>query len=341
MKTSAYSKAGVDIDAKMKGIASIKALVRSTATRGVQNEIGAFGGFFASPGNGQSLVASTDGVGTKIKIACMAGRHDTVGQDIVNHCTDDILVHGAVPLFFMDYVGSSKFRPEVFKQIITGICIACRQNGCALLGGETAEMPGLYPEYEYDLVGTIVGVVDKKNMITGAGIRSGDVIIGLHSSGLHTNGYSLARKVIFETAGLHHDDRLPGARCSVADALLAVHRSYLKPVQLLMKRITIKGMAHITGGGFADNIARILPGKTCAVIDTAAWKVPPVFAFIKEAGKVENEEMYRVFNMGIGLTIFVSPSDVTRAMKCLATAGEKPVIVGKVETGKTPVRLTF
>lgn len=336
---SAYAAAGVDIDAKMAGIASIKALAKATRTAGVLNTIGQFGGFFASPGKDKILVASTDGVGTKLKIACMAGRHDTVGQDIVNHCVNDILVQGAVPLFFMDYVGLSRFDARTFHDVVAGLCKACRENGCALLGGETAELPGLYPPGEYDLVGTIVGVVDRASVINGSGVRAGDVMIGLPSSGLHTNGYSLARRVIFDKAGLQLNDRLPGTHRRVVDALLAVHRSYLKPVTALMKAVTIRAMAHITGGGFPDNVPRVLPQGVTAVFDRAAWKVPALFEFIQEAGGVDREEMYRVFNMGIGLVIVVRPADAPAALASLRKSGSRPRVIGRIEKGADRVRL--
>ena len=336
---SAYAAAGVDIDSKMKGIASIRKMVKSTRTAGVLNEIGSFGGFFASPGKDTILVASTDGVGTKLKIAEMARRHDSVGQDIVNHCVNDILVQGATPLFFMDYVGISKFEGWIFEQVVSGLCKACRENGCALLGGETAEMPGLYPPGEYDLVGTIVGVVDRKKVITGKSIRPGDVLIGLPSSGLHTNGYSLARKVIFETAKLKPADLFPGSRKTVADVLLAVHTSYLKPVSTLLKTVAIRGMAHITGGGFPDNVPRVLPADVNAVFDRASWVVPEVFQFIQRVGKVDREEMYRVFNMGLGMVVVVRKQDVEKSLTILKKAGTKPVLVGWIEKGSRHVRL--
>jgi phosphoribosylformylglycinamidine cyclo-ligase len=336
---SAYAAAGVDIDQKMAGIASIKKMVKTTKTAGVLNDIGQFGGFFASPGKDKVLVASTDGVGTKLKIATMARRHDTIGQDIVNHCIDDILVQGATPLFFMDYVGISKFDGNMFTQIVKGLCKACKEGGCALLGGETAEMPGLYPPEEYDLVGTIVGAVDKKNVINGRTVRPGDVMIGLPSSGLHTNGYSLARKVIFETAKLKINDPFPGTKKTVADVLLAVHRSYLKPVTSLMKTIKIRAMAHITGGGFPDNVPRVLPDSMDAIFDRSAWTIPPVFEFIQKAGKVDREEMYRVFNMGIGMVIVVRRQDVLPALSILRKAGEKPAVIGWITKGTRKVRL--
>ncbi len=336
---SAYAAAGVDIDAKMSGIAAIKKMVKTTATPGVLNDIGQFGGFFASPGKDKVLVASTDGVGTKLKIACMAGRHDTVGQDIVNHCVDDILVQGAVPLFFMDYVGISRFDGDIFREVVAGICKACRENGCALLGGETAELPGLYPAGEYDLVGTIVGVVDRKAVINGSGVRPGDVLIGLPSTGLHTNGYSLARRVIFDEAELKIGDELPGTGRTVADTLLAVHRSYLKPVVALMRRVRIRAMAHITGGGFPDNVPRVLPDGVTAVFDRAAWKVPALFEFIQRVGQVDREEMYRVFNMGIGLVVMVRAADAGLALQVLRKAGSRPVVIGRIEKGADRVRL--
>ena len=336
---SAYAAAGVDIDQKMAGSASIKKMVKSTRTPGVLNEIGSFGGFFASPGKDKILVASTDGVGTKLKIAAMAGKHDTIGQDIVNHCVNDILVQGAVPLFFMDYVGISKFEGWIFEQVVSGLCKACRENGCALLGGETAEMPGLYPPKEYDLVGTIVGEVDRWRVVTGKSIRPGDVMIGLPSSGLHTNGYSLARRVIFELAKLKIDDVLPGTNKTVEDVLLAVHRSYLRPVTTLMKSIQVRGMAHITGGGFPDNVPRVLPDDVNAVFDRASWIVPEVFKFIQRVGKVDREEMYRVFNMGIGMVVVVRKQDLDKSIAILRKTGSKPVIVGWIEKGSRTVRL--
>lgn len=339
MKKSAYAAAGVDIDQKMKGIASIKKMVKSTRTSGVLNEIGSFGGFFASPGKDKILVASTDGVGTKLKIAAMAGKHDTIGQDIVNHCVNDILVQGATPLFFMDYVGISKFEGWIFEQVVSGLCKACRENGCALLGGETAEMPGLYPPKEYDLVGTIVGQVDRREVVTGKAIRPGDVMIGLPSSGLHTNGYSLARRVIFDQAKLKINDILPGTNRKVAEVLLAVHRSYLKPVTNLMKSVKVRGMAHITGGGFPDNVPRVLPDNVNAVFDRAAWEVPEVYNFIQRVGKVDREEMYRVFNMGIGMVVIVRKQDVEKSVGVLRKAGARPVLIGWVEKGARSVRL--
>jgi phosphoribosylformylglycinamidine cyclo-ligase len=336
---SAYAAAGVDIDSKMSGIQSIKKMAAATATAGSIGGIGNFGGLFSAPGKDQLLVASTDGVGTKLKVATLAKRHDTVGQDLVNHCVNDILVQGATPLFFMDYVGLSRFDSEVFRQVVSGLCKACREAGCALLGGETAELPGLYPPGEYDLVGTIVGVVDRKAVINGSGVRPGDVLIGLPSSGLHTNGYSLARRAIFEQAGLAIDDELPGTGRRVSDLLLAVHRSYLKPVTALLPRVRVRAMAHITGGGFPDNVPRVLPDGVCAVFDRSAWKVPALFEFIRTAGRVDREEMYRVFNMGIGLVIMVRAADAGAALQSLRRSGSRPVVIGRIEKGAERVRL--
>ncbi|MBU4201423.1 MAG: phosphoribosylformylglycinamidine cyclo-ligase [Verrucomicrobia bacterium] len=349
--SSAYTAAGVNIDNKMSALKAVKKMVKTTAVPGLLSEIGAFGGMFAAPGRDKALIASTDGVGTKLKVAVMAGRHDTVGQDIVNHCVNDILVHGAAPLFFLDYFGTARFQANAFKQVVAGICKACRENHCALIGGETAEMPGLYPPGEYDLVGTIVGVMDRKKIITGKTIRPGDILIGLPSSGLHTNGYSLARKIIFDKAGLGIRDKFPGANRSVADVLLAVHRSYLKPVQRLtcppgraqrgrlVKRVVIRGMAHITGGGFPDNVARVLPKSVNAVFDRSSWTVPPVFRFLQERGRVDRDEMYRVFNMGIGLVIVVRPADKKTALTVLKQAKAGPVEIGWIENGSGIVRL--
>ena len=342
---SAYAASGVDIDNKMAALRAVKKLVRSTKAPGLLGEIGSFGGFFAAPGKDQVLVASTDGVGTKLKVAGMAGRHDTVGQDIVNHCVNDILVHGARPLFFLDYFGTARFKGSIFQAVVKGLCKACRANGCALIGGETAEMPGLYPPGEYDLVGTIVGVVSRKAIITGKTIRPGDVLIGLKSAGLHTNGFSLARKIIFEQEKLKIRDILPGTGrivgtvCRVGDALLAVHTSYLRPVQRLMKRVTIRGMAHITGGGFYDNVPRILPKTVDAVFDRSAWTVPPLFKFLQERGRVARDEMYRVFNMGIGMVIIVRSADQAKALAVLKAAGAAPRLIGRIEKGFGAVQM--
>ena len=313
---SAYAAAGVNIDAKMAALKAVKTMVATTKTVNVVGGIGSFGGLCRLPQGSPKdtlLVASTDGVGTKLKVAHMAGVHDTVGEDLVNHCVNDILVQGAKPLFFMDYVGASKIDGGVFQQIVSGLCKACKENNMALLGGETAELPGLYPANEYDLAGTIVGTVSKSQVITGQSIRAGDVVVGLPSGGLQTNGYSLARKVFFDICQMSPLDKLPGTNQTVGEALLAVHRSFLKPVsRLLDNKIKINGMAHITGGGFQDNIPRVLPKAVACEIDRTAWEVPTIFKFIERQGKVDHDEMYRVFNMGVGYVLIVPKTSLPR-----------------------------
>ena len=332
---SAYAQAGVDIDAKMGAVGSIAQMVASTKTQNVLGGIGSFGGLFKVPaGKDQILVASTDGVGTKLKVATLANRHDTVGQDIVNHCVNDILVQGAKPLFFMDYVGASKVDPAQFKSIVSGLCKACKENKMALLGGETAEMPGIYPLGEYDLVGTIVGVVSRKNLVTGKSIRAGDVILGFPSGGLQTNGFSLARKIIFDICQYSCKDRLPGTDMTFGEALLSVHRSFLRPVQALMQRVHITGMAHITGGGFQDNIPRVLPKCVNAEIDRSSWEVPTIFKFLQNQGKVDIDEMYRVFNMGIGFVVVVPKRELQKAKNVLNAQHQKYYEIGVIRKGK-------
>ncbi len=333
---SAYAQAGVNIDNKMSALTAIKSMVGSTRTANVIGGIGSFGGLHKVPtGREMILVASTDGVGTKLKVAAMMNKHDTVGQDIVNHCVNDILVQGAKPLFFMDYVGAAKFDGNQFKQIVSGLCKACKENHVALLGGETAEMPGLYPQGEYDLVGTIVGCVSKRNLITGKSIRAGDVMIGLPSGGLQTNGFSLARRVIFDLDQHSWQDRLPGTNQTFGEALLAVHRSFLKPVAKLMERkVKINGMAHITGGGFPDNLPRVLPKAVNAEIDRSSWEVPTIFKYIQNRGKVDTEEMYRVFNMGIGFVIIVPKNQVEKATNILKAQHQSYSIIGVIRKGK-------
>ena len=335
-KKSAYAAAGVNIDVKMDAVGSIKQMVASTKTKNVIGNIGAFGGLHKVPtGREMILVSSTDGVGTKLKVAAMMNKHDTVGQDIVNHCVNDILVQGARPLFFMDYVGTSKVDPAQFKAVVTGLCKACKENHMALLGGETAEMPGLYPAGEYDLVGTIVGCVPKKRLITGKSIRAGDVIIGFPSDGLQTNGFSLARRVIFDLGQHSWKDKVPGTDQTFGDALLAVHKSFLRPVaKLLDRKIRVTGMAHITGGGFCDNIPRVLPKCVNAEIDRSSWTVPTIFKFIQNQGKVSDEEMYRVFNMGIGFVVIIAKKDLVKATNILRAQHQPYSVVGVIRKGK-------
>jgi phosphoribosylformylglycinamidine cyclo-ligase len=332
---SAYAQAGVNIDNKMSALTSIKTMVAGTKTPLTLGGIGSFGGLHKVPqGKDQILVSSTDGVGTKLKIAAMMNKHDTVGQDIVNHCVNDILVQGAKPLFFMDYVGAAKFDGPQFKQIVSGLCKACKENKMALLGGETAEMPGLYPVGEYDLVGTIVGHVSKKDLITGKSIRAGDVIVGLPSGGLQTNGFSLARRVIFDLCQYSWKDKLPGTNQTFGDALLAVHKSFLKPVSRLMDlKVKINGMAHITGGGFPDNLPRVLPKCVNAEIDRSSWDVPTIFKFIERQGKVSRDEMYRVFNMGIGFVIVIPKTELKRLQNCFRAIRQPYSVIGVIRKG--------
>lgn len=332
---SAYAQAGVNIDVKMNAVGSIKQMVASTKTSNVIGGIGAFGGLHKVPtGKGMILVSSADGVGTKLKVAAMMNKHDTVGQDIVNHCVNDILVQGAKPLFFMDYIGTAKVDPVQFKNVVSGLCKACKENKMALLGGETAEMPGLYPAGEYDLVGTIVGCVKKSDLITGKSIRAGDVIIGFPSGGLQTNGFSLARRVIFDLCQYSWKDKLPGTNQTFGEALLAVHKSFLKPVsKLLERKIKITGMAHITGGGFPDNIPRVLPKAVNAEIDRDAWEVPTIFKFIQNQGKVDRDEMYRVFNMGIGYVVILPKSQLAKATNILKAQHQPYSIIGVIRKG--------
>ena len=333
---SAYAQAGVNIDVKMGAVSSIKAMVAATKTANVLGGIGAFGGLHKVPtGKDMILVASTDGVGTKLKVAAMMNKHDTVGQDIVNHCVNDILVQGAKPLFFMDYVGTSKVDPAQFKSVVAGLCKACKENHMALLGGETAEMPGLYPQGEYDLVGTIVGCVKRKDLITGKSIRAGDVMIGFPSGGLQTNGFSLARRVIFDLDQHSWQDKLPGTNQTFGDALLAVHKSFLKPVAKLMERkVKITGMAHITGGGFPDNLPRVLPKVVNAEIDRASWEVPTIFKYIENRGKVDHDEMYRVFNMGIGFVLIIPKNQLEKATNILKAQHQSYSVIGVIRKGK-------
>lgn len=333
-KKSAYAEAGVDIDTMMSSLKRIGRKVKQTNTTGVVSELGSFGGLFKSPGKDHLLVSSVDGVGTKLKVAHLANRHDTVGQDLVNHCVNDILVQGAKPLFFLDYLGTAALKPAVFEDVVGGFCKACKQNNMALLGGETAEMPGLYPKGEYDLVGTVVGSVERKKLITGKKIKKGDVIIGLPSTGLQTNGYSLARHIIFKKAGMKLSDVIPGTKTTFEKALLAIHKSYLHPVSAIMNKVNVHGMAHITGGGLYDNIPRILPKTVDAVIDTSSWKTPAIFRFMQETGKVSRDEMYRVFNMGIGYMLIISKKDVDTTLKILSKAKQPAKVLGQINPGK-------
>jgi len=335
-----YKASGVDIDAGNETVRRIRSLARSTFTSGVLSDIGSFGGLFRiEPGRYREpvLVASADGVGTKLKIAFMARRHDTVGIDLVNHCVNDILVQGAEPIFFLDYLATGRLAPDVAESLVGGIASACRDNNCALLGGETAEMPGFYHDGEYDLAGFIVGVVDRARLINGRAIAVGDVLVGVPSSGLHTNGYSLARRIVFDTLNLGVDSYVPELARTVGDALLEPHRSYLPFVQPLLEATRIKGMAHITGGGITDNLPRILPHGTAAVIDASSWTVPPLFTWLRQAGDVPIDDMMRTFNMGIGLIIVVARDQAEPLISELAARGGKDArVIGEIVPGEPP-----
>jgi phosphoribosylformylglycinamidine cyclo-ligase len=336
-----YRQSGVDIDAGNETVRRIKSLARSTFTSGVLSEIGSFGGLFKLERDAISepvLVSSADGVGTKLKVAFMARRHDTVGADLVNHCVNDILVQGARPLFFLDYLATGRLSPDVAEQVISGVARGCRENGCALIGGETAEMPGFYGDGEYDIAGFIVGIVDRKCIVDGRRIVPGDVLIGLPSSGLHTNGYSLARRVFFDVCGLSVSTPVRELRTTVGEALLAEHRSYLRPIQPLLDANLVKGMAHITGGGITENLPRILPEGCAAEIDRASWDVPQLFRYIEARGGVADEDMFRTFNMGIGLIVSCAEEQRQQVMTLLTSAGEQPIMIGRVVAGDRNVR---
>jgi phosphoribosylformylglycinamidine cyclo-ligase len=336
-----YAAAGVDIDAATRAMRGVAALVRSTATPDTLSELGSFGGLYRVPTTARRpvLVASTDGVGTKLKVAFMTGRHGSVGEDLVNHCVNDILVQGARPLFFLDYVGVGRLQDGVVEEIVAGIARGCRENGCALLGGETAEMPDFYAAGEYDLAGTIVGLVEEDRVLDGSAIRPGDAVVALASSGLHTNGYSLARKILFERMGLTVDDPFPDEDASVADVLLRVHRSYLKPLQPLLERGEVHGLAHITGGGLVDNLPRVLPAGVDARIDRSSWQPPALFGVLQRHGGVEEREMFRAFNMGIGMIAVVASDRAEATVAELRSAGETAWVAGEVVAGDGKVVL--
>jgi phosphoribosylformylglycinamidine cyclo-ligase len=329
-----YRQSGVDIDAGNEAVRRIKTLARSTYTPGVLSGVGSFGGLFAldSTVADPVLVASVDGVGTKLRVAFMAGVHDTIGQDLVNHCVNDILVQGAKPLFFLDYLATARLAPDVAEQIVGGMAQACRENGCALLGGETAEMPGFYAPGEYDVAGTIVGVVPRALIVDGRAVVAGDVLVALPSTGLHTNGYSLARRIVFDVLQLTIDSHVPELGETVAQALLRPHRSYLAALAPLLGARRIKGMAHITGGGITENLPRTLPEGLGFSLDRQSWTVPPLFTWLQEAGRVPEAEMFRAFNMGVGLILVCSATDASALVAELVAAGEKPWLLGHVTT---------
>jgi phosphoribosylformylglycinamidine cyclo-ligase len=336
-----YRQSGVDIDAGNETVRRIKSLARGTFTPGVLSDIGSFGGLFQLDRErfrDPVLVSSADGVGTKLKIAFMTGRHDTVGADLVNHCVNDILVQGAEPLFFLDYLATGRLSPDVAERVVSGVARACRENGCALIGGETAEMPGFYADGEYDIAGFIVGIVEKAKLVDGAAIVPGDRLIALPSAGLHTNGFSLARRVLFDVAGFGPETVVPELGSTVADALLAPHRSYAAGVRPLLEGRIVKGLAHITGGGMTENLPRTLPEGCAAEIDLRARSVPPIFRLLQERGDIARDEMFRAFNMGVGLIVVCAAGDAGRAIAMLARAGEPGAFrLGSVVAGDRTV----
>jgi phosphoribosylformylglycinamidine cyclo-ligase len=332
----AYAAAGVDVDLGNRMKRRIHDSVKVTHGPEVLGKIGGFGGLFRANFKGMKdpvLVSSVDGVGTKLKIAFAMNRHDTVGQDLVNHCVDDIAVVGARPLFFLDYIGAERLEPAVFGQLLKGFVKGCKEAGCALIGGETAQLPDMYQRGEYDLAGTIVGVVDRAKALDGSRIKPGDLILGLASNGLHTNGYTLARRVLFQQMGLDLKSRLPGVSKPLGEELLRVHRNY-QPLLARLPAGLVKGLAHITGGGLIDNLPRILPNTADAVIDATSWKVPALFEHIGAGGKIDPAEMYQVFNMGIGMTVIVAAKDRAEALRM--TKGK---VIGRIEAGAGTVRL--
>jgi phosphoribosylformylglycinamidine cyclo-ligase len=354
MKQKAYARAGVDIDLGNKVKSTLPKLLAMAHRPEVLGKIGGFGGLFAldtKKYHRPVLVSSVDGVGTKLKIAFAMNRHDTIGQDLVNHCVNDIAVLGAEPLFFLDYIGTGKLQPRVFTEIIGGFAKACAENRCALIGGETAQLPGFYRPGEYDVSGTIVGVVEQSKMLDGAGtIRAGDAVIGLASSGLHTNGYSLARRIFFEQMKLKPKSRIPELGNTIGDELLKVHVSYGPLVQKLLKRFNlhrstlnpqpaIKGLAHITGGGFVDNIPRVLPKHCDVVIRKKSWEMPPIFQIIQRKGGVPETELYQVFNMGIGMVVIAAAEKADEVLKCIRAQKQPGWLIGVVVKGGGKARV--
>ena len=338
-----YRDAGVDIDSANLAKDRIKQLARSTFTPNVMTEIGSFGGMFRADFGSMKepiLVSSADGVGTKLRVAFLSGVHNTVGFDLVGHCVNDILVQGARPIFFMDYIAAAKLVPETIAQVVEGIARGCREAHCALIGGETAEMPGFYGEGEYDVAGFIVGIVDRSTVIDGSSIKPGDVILGLPSVGLHTNGYSLARKLLFDVAGYRVDSPIEQLEATAGDELLKPHRSYLGALDGLLNLGVIKGLAHITGGGLLENIPRILPAGTAAEITGGSWPVLPVFGLLQKIGRVTDREMYRTFNMGIGMVVIVDPVNEHQLATHFASVGEAVYGIGRIVEGNRTVAIS-
>ena len=335
-----YESVGVSFKAKETSMRRIKNLLKTTYDDSVLSELGHFGGLYRLVGyKDPVLVSSTDSVGTKLKVAFMMNRHDTVGYDIVAHCGNDIVVQGAKPIFFLDYIGCGKILPDVIESVVSGLVRGCKEVGCALIGGETADLPEFYGEGEYDLVGFIVGVVERDEVITGSEIEPGDGIIGLPSLGLHTNGFTLARKALLEVAGYKLDDYISDLGCTLGEELLKPHKSYVQCILSLRDRVRIKGMAHITGGGIPDNLIRILPEGCRAVICRGSWMELPVFGLIQRVGDISDEEMFHVFNMGIGMCIVVDETEVDRSVETLRSLGENPIVIGEIESGERGVEI--
>jgi len=330
-----YSDAGVDLEAAERAKESLRALIASTRDSFTLSELGSFGGLYQVPGLVPEpvLVSSADGVGTKLKIAFATGRHDTVGQCLVNHCVNDILVQGARPMFFLDYLATGAMDEKVVHDVVAGVATACRENGCALLGGETAQMPDFYAPDEYDLAGFIVGLVAREKIVDGSRIRAGDVLVGLESTGLHTNGYTLARRIVFDVMGLGVDDPFPESERTVGEELLAIHRSYLGVLHGALRDGLVRGLAHITGGGVPGNLPRVLPPGLGASVERGSWPVPAVFQVLGEAGRVASDEMDRVFNMGVGMIAVVSSDDVGAVTAAALEGGVKAWVIGVIEEG--------
>jgi len=341
--TVTYADAGVDIDRASRTKKRIKYLAHKTFTKGVLSEIGGFGGLFSidkAKYIDPIIVSSVDGVGTKLKVAFEMKVHHTIGADLVNHCVNDIAVQGAAPMFFMDYLATGKLEPEVAEKVIEGLAEACKHNGCALIGGETAEMPGFYPDGEYDLAGFIVGVVEREKIITGKTVEVGDVILGLASNGLHTNGYALARKLLFEVARYTPETYVNDLKGKAGNDLMRTHKSYWPAIKRLVDGESVSAMAHITGGGITENLPRVLPRGVAAVIELGTWQVPPIFEHLQKLGNVPQDEMLRTFNMGLGMLLVVSAKKFKKAQTLLERAGEKAFTVGRIVKGERKVMYT-
>jgi phosphoribosylformylglycinamidine cyclo-ligase len=341
-----YRDAGVELEAQERGLARVRELARETFTPGVLSEIGGFGGLFRPELAGMRepvLVASADGVGTKLLVARLAGDYSTVGRDLVNHCVNDVLAQGAVPLFCLDYVAAGTLDPEAMVALVTGVARGCRENGCALLGGETAEMPGFYQPGDYELVGFIVGLVDRPKILDGGRVQPGDVLVGLPSAGLHTNGYSLARHILLERLGLGLGDRIPGGRDRrpLGELLLAPHLSYLASVRGLLDHPGLHAIAHVTGGGLTDNLPRVLPAGARAEIRVGSWEIPEIFQLLQEHGEVGTEEMFRVFNMGVGMVLVVAADRLAEVLAALRVSGQSAFPLGAVQEGERGVVYDF